>query len=62
MIATGLIVHAVEDVPNFTAKDISPPPNFGGVLATDFILGVANAKGRVTTLLNVDARVSALQR
>jgi purine-binding chemotaxis protein CheW len=56
---TGLIVDAVQDVLNFSSKDIEPTPDFGSSLSTEFILGVAHAKSRVTTLLNIAAVVSA---
>lgn len=56
----GLIVDAVEEVVNISAADIEPTPDFGGVVATDYILGMAKVKGSVKTLLDIDKVVTAV--
>jgi len=56
----GLIVDAVEEVVHLTAADIEPTPDFGAALEADFILGIANVKGSVKTLLDIDKVVTAL--
>jgi purine-binding chemotaxis protein CheW len=56
----GLIVDAVEEVVNLTETDIEPPPDFGTVLDTDYILGMAKVKGNVKTLLDIDKVVAAV--
>ena len=56
----GLIVDAVEEVVNILESDIEPPPDFGTLLHTDHILGMAKVKGTVKTLLDIDRVVSAV--
>jgi len=55
--AMGLIVDGVEDVVNVAAEDIEERPDFGGVAATSYVLGMAKIKGKVKTLLDVDTVV-----
>jgi len=50
----GLEVDGVEEVINFNAGDIETPPNFGGQIAVDYILGMAKVKGVVIVLLDID--------
>lgn len=49
----GLIVDAVEEVVNLAMADIEETPDFGGQIATDYILGMAKIKGTVKTLLDI---------
>jgi len=60
----GLIVDAVEEVANINANDIEDTPDFGSVLDTEYILGMAKMKGGVKTLLDIDRvlTASALER
>ena len=44
---------------NIAAADIEETPNFGGQIATDYIVGMAKIKGVVKTLLDIDGVVSA---
>ncbi len=53
-IQLGLVVDAVEEVLSIAAADIEEPPDFGGMMATEFLLGIAKINRRVTTLLNLD--------
>jgi purine-binding chemotaxis protein CheW len=50
----GVIVDAVEDVSPFSADDIEPTPDFGPMLDTQFILGMAKSKGTVKAILDID--------
>jgi purine-binding chemotaxis protein CheW len=55
----GLIVDAVEEVVNLSQTDIEPAPDFGGVVDTHYILGMAKIKGSVKTLLDIGQIVEA---
>lgn len=59
--AIGLIVDGVEEVAHLTANDIVETPEFGVTVDTAFILGMAQVKGAVKTLLDLDRVVSAGQ-
>jgi purine-binding chemotaxis protein CheW len=50
----GLIVDAVEEVTNVAAEDIEPPPDFGGTVGVEYLLGMAKVKGVVKSLLDID--------
>lgn len=54
----GFIVDSVESVTTFVASDIEPPPDFGGQVRTDCILGMAKQEKRVVALLNIDLIVA----
>lgn len=56
----GLIVDAVEEVVNLIESEIEPAPDFGTVLNTDYVLGMAKVKGSVKTLLDIDRVVNAV--
>ena len=56
----GLIVDAVEEVVSIAPSDIEPTPDFGTVLHTDYIVGMAKVKGRVKGLLDIDRVVQAV--
>ncbi|HTI99211.1 MAG TPA: chemotaxis protein CheW [Dongiaceae bacterium] len=55
----GLIVDGVEEVINLAGADIEETPDFGGQIATDYILGMAKVKGVVKTLLDVNRIITA---
>jgi purine-binding chemotaxis protein CheW len=55
----GLVVDGVEEVANLAAADIEETPDFGGQIATDYIVGMAKIKGAVKTLLDIDGVVGA---
>ena len=59
--AMGLIVDGVDEVANLTAADIVETPEFGATVDTAFILGMAQVKGSVKTLLDLDRVVAAGQ-
>jgi purine-binding chemotaxis protein CheW len=50
----GFIVDGVEEVINLTQGDIEKTPDFGMKLATEYLLGMANVKGKVIALLDID--------
>ncbi len=58
-LALGLIVDGVEEVANVTAPDIAPTPGFGVNVDTSYLLGMAQIKGRVTALLDLDRFIVA---
>lgn len=59
--AMGLIVDGVDEVANLAAGDIVETPEFGATVDTAFILGMAQVKGSVKTLLDLDRVVAAGQ-
>lgn len=54
----GLVVDNVEEVTNLAADDIEPTPEFGAVIATEYLLGLARVKGAVKILLDLDRVVA----
>ncbi|HTI99205.1 MAG TPA: chemotaxis protein CheW [Dongiaceae bacterium] len=57
----GLIVDGVEEVVNIGAGDIEPTPEFGGQIATDYLVGMAKIKNEVKALLDIDKIVSGTE-
>ncbi len=55
----GLIVDGVEEVAHIAAQEIEETPDFGAILNTEYILGMAKVKGAVKALLDIDKVVSA---
>ena len=53
----GLVVDAVSDVLNVTAREMVPAPDLGAGVDTSFMTGMARAGERLITLLNVDRLV-----
>lgn len=49
----GVVVDSVDEVLNFSANDIAPPPSFGTSVNTAYLLGMAKSKGGVKTLLDI---------
>src|SRR4030042_4969922 len=50
----GGVAAAVSGVLNINGDDIEPPPSFGSRLTTQYILGIAKAKGTIKILLDID--------
>jgi purine-binding chemotaxis protein CheW len=50
----GLIVDAVEEVANLGTSEIEPPPDFGGSIKVEYLLGMATIKGDVKSLLDIE--------
>lgn len=59
MAPMGLIVDRVDEVVTLSANEIEPTPEFGGNVATDYLLGLAKVKGTVKSLLDIDRVVAA---
>lgn len=57
-IQMGLIVDCVEEVVTLTDQEIEPTPEFGCVIDTSYLLGLAKVKGQVKTLLDIDRVVA----
>jgi purine-binding chemotaxis protein CheW len=55
----GLVVDGVEEVANIAGADIEETPDFGGQIATNYIVGMAKIKGTVKALLDIDGVVGA---
>ncbi len=55
----GVIVDAVEEVAQFAAADIEPPPDFGGAIDARFITGMAKASSGVKVLVDLDLVAAA---
>lgn len=55
----GLIVDAVEEVLQIMNEDLEPPPDFGGNLKTDYVVGMARIKDSVKILLDIDKIIAA---
>lgn len=58
-IQMGLVVDSVEEVVTLAADVIEPTPDFGVLVCTDYLLGMAKVKGLVTSLLDIDRVVAA---
>jgi purine-binding chemotaxis protein CheW len=58
-IQMGLVVDGVEEVLNIGKGDIEETPDFGTKLETEYLLGIAKAKGKVIALLDIDCVLSA---
>ncbi len=54
----GILVDTVSEVLDILEKDIEPPPQFGSQCNTNFILGMAKAKGDVKLLLDINRVLS----
>lgn len=54
VVPTGLVVDGVEEVVQFSAAEIEPPPRVGGRGHANYLLGLAKVKGVVKALLNID--------
>lgn len=54
----GVVVDSVSEVLNINGDDIEPPPSFGARLNTQYILGIAKAKGTIKILLDIDRVLS----
>ena len=50
----GVVVDGVSDVINATSTEISSTPEFGGRISTEWIAGLATARGKMIMLLDVD--------
>lgn len=58
-IEMGIIVDRVSEVADIAGADIELPPNFGGDINTDYILGVGKSDNRVRLILDIDKVLTA---
>ena len=58
-VTMGIIVDEVLEVLDVAADQIEPPPSFGSVVDTDFILGMGKIGRKVVMLLDVDRVLSS---
>lgn len=54
LVQMGIVVDSVSEVMNIPGTDIEDTPSFGTSLKTDYIFGLAKAKGRLIILLDID--------
>ncbi len=54
LITMGIIVDEVSEVIDIKADQIEPPPSFGSIVDTDFILAIGKIAQKVVMLLDVD--------
>lgn len=54
LLTVGLIVDAIEDVTLFAQENIQPTPDFGGSVDTQYLTGIAEVRGKICTLVDVD--------
>lgn len=50
----GLVVDAVSEVYRIEGSNIQPPPDFGGVISSEFVQGLATVDEKMIILLEVD--------
>lgn len=55
----GLVVDGVSEVISLATADIGETPDFGGRIWADCIIGIAQVKGAVKTLLDIDVVAGA---
>jgi purine-binding chemotaxis protein CheW len=54
----GIPVDSVAEVVTISEGDVSPPPEIGGQVSTDYILGIGKSQGKVRFLLDIDKTLS----
>lgn len=54
----GIVVDAVSDVYNVAADQLRPPPDFSGVISSDFVAGLATVDEKMVILINSDKLLS----
>lgn len=55
----GIIVDRVSEVLDIAAREIEPPPVFGALVNTDYLLGIGKSGGRVQLVLDIERVLSA---
>lgn len=50
----GIVVDAVSDVYDVAEADIKPPPDFGSVITTEFVKGLATVDEKMVIVLDID--------
>ncbi len=54
----GIVVDSVSEVMDISEENIDDTPEFGSEFESDFIMGMAKAKGRVISLLSIEQILS----
>lgn len=55
----GFVVDAVSDVYDITNNELKPPPDFGNIVDTEFIKGMATIDEKMIILLDIDRLVDS---
>ncbi len=55
----GVVVDAVSEVYNINGAELQPPPEFGGVIKTEFLRGLASVEGKMIIVLDIDHLLNA---
>lgn len=55
----GIVVDAVSDVYSLPAGELSPAPDFGGVINADFLRGLATVGEKMIILLDIDGLINS---
>jgi purine-binding chemotaxis protein CheW len=50
----GIVVDAVSDVYDVPENQIQPPPDFGSVISTEFVKGLATVDEKMVIILDID--------
>lgn len=50
----GIVVDAVSDVYDVAETEIKPPPDFGSVISTEFVRGLATVDDKMVIVLDID--------
>lgn len=57
----GVVVDGVSDVLNIAREEIKPTPDFGAVVSTEFIQGLATVDDQMVMLLDIDRLLSTTE-
>ena len=55
----GVVVDAVSEVYNINGTELQPPPEFGGVIKTEFLRGLASVEEKMIIVLDIDHLLNA---
>ena len=55
----GVVVDSVSDVTTLTSDQIRPPPQMGGVINTDYLIGLGTIDERMLILVDIDRLMSS---
>ena len=55
----GVVVDSVSDVTTLTNDQIRPPPQMGGVINTDYLIGLGTIDERMLILVDIDRLMSS---
>ena len=55
----GVVVDAVAEVYNINGAELQPPPEFGGVIKTEFLRGLASIEEKMIIVLDIDHLLNA---